>query len=170
MLGSIGATASGRLAANGRLVEYTGGSTGTSLALVCAASGIAITVVTSDAFSIEKRNHMRALGAEVIEIPSDRGRITMDLIDAMMARARALAGLPGGFYADQFNNPIELGVLTGPSACLVFPASREFHVTETPSGKTTTYRWNSANGLALGSQGCRSAFTEHRMLAMTAGQ
>jgi len=99
------ATASGRLVANGRLVEYTGGSTGTSLALVCAARGIAMTVVTSDAFSTEKRNHMRALGAEVIELPSDQGRITRELIAALMDRARTLAALPGGFYADQFNNP-----------------------------------------------------------------
>jgi cysteine synthase len=98
------ASASGRLLPNGRLVEYTGGSTGTSLALVCAARGFAITVVTSDAFSIEKRMHMRALGAEVMEIPSVGGRITKDLIEAMMAKAAALGVLPGAFYADQFHN------------------------------------------------------------------
>lgn len=98
------AAASGRLLSSGRLVEYTGGSTGTSLALVCAARGFAITVVTSDAFSIEKRNHMRALGAEVIEIPSDQGRITKELIEAMMAKAAALSASPGAFYADQFHN------------------------------------------------------------------
>lgn len=99
------AAASGRLVRGGRLFEYTGGSTGTSLALVCSARGFAITVVTSDAFSIEKRDHMRALGAEVIEIPSDQGQITRNLIDTMMAKAKALSTSPGGFYADQFNNP-----------------------------------------------------------------
>ncbi len=98
------AAADGRLPPGGRLVEYTGGSTGTSLALVCAARGFAITVVTSDAFSIEKRDHMRALGADVVEIPSDGGRITRELIGAMMERAKALASAPGAFYADQFHN------------------------------------------------------------------
>ena len=98
------AVASGRLRAGGRLVEYTGGSTGTSLAFVCAARGFAITVVTSDAFSLEKRNHMRALGALVVEIPSDGGRITKDLIEAMMAKAGEISASPGAFFADQFHN------------------------------------------------------------------
>ncbi|MFQ6105155.1 MAG: pyridoxal-phosphate dependent enzyme [Candidatus Glassbacteria bacterium] len=74
------AAASGRLLPSGRVVEYTGGSTGTSLAFVCAARGYSITVVTSDAFSQEKRDHMRALGAEVIEIESEDGRTTKKLI------------------------------------------------------------------------------------------
>ncbi len=100
-----GASASGRLPASGMVVEYTGGSTGTSLAFVCAARGFAITLVTSDAFSREKRDHMRALGAEVIEISSPGGRTTKALIESMMARAGELSALPGRFYADQFNNP-----------------------------------------------------------------
>ncbi|HMB58886.1 MAG TPA: pyridoxal-phosphate dependent enzyme, partial [Xanthomonadales bacterium] len=74
------ALADGRLARTGRLVEYTGGSTGTSLAFVCAARNIPITIVTSDAFSREKRDHMRSLGAELIEIPSEGGRTTRQLI------------------------------------------------------------------------------------------
>ncbi len=98
------AAASGRLTPDGTLVEYTGGSTGTSLAFVCAARGVAITLVTSDAFSREKRDHMRALGAEVIEIPSDQGGITKELVEAMMAKAAALSESPSAFYADQFNN------------------------------------------------------------------
>lgn len=98
------AAADGRLPASGTLVEYTGGSTGTSLAFACAARGFDITLVTSDAFSREKRDHMRALGAEVIEIPSDQGQITRELIQAMMARAAELSTTPGSFYADQFNN------------------------------------------------------------------
>ena len=59
------AEADGRLAPGGTVVEYTGGSTGTSLALVCAARGYRIRIVTSDAFSAEKRDHMAALGANV---------------------------------------------------------------------------------------------------------
>ncbi|UCF67424.1 MAG: cysteine synthase family protein [Acidobacteriota bacterium] len=98
------AVATGRLAPGGTLVEYTGGSTGTSLAFVCAARGIDITLVSSDAFSQEKRDHMRALGAKVIEIPSDGGRITKELIQSMIARAAELCEAPGTFYADQFNN------------------------------------------------------------------
>ncbi|MBN2566311.1 MAG: cysteine synthase family protein [Candidatus Eisenbacteria bacterium] len=100
-----GAIASGRLTSSGRVVEYTGGSTGTSLAFVCAARGIAVTLVTSDAFSREKRDHMRALGATVVEVPSDGGRTTRELIERMIAKAAELGSEPGCFYADQFNNP-----------------------------------------------------------------
>lgn len=99
------ATASGRLKPGGRVVEYTGGSTGTSLAFVCAAQGYAVSVVTSDAFSQEKRDHMRALGAEVIEIKSEDGRTTKELIQRMIARATELASAPGAYFVDQFNNP-----------------------------------------------------------------
>ena len=100
-----GAVAAGRLGEGGRVVEYTGGSTGTSLAFVCAARGYPITVVSSDAFSQEKRDHMRALGAEVVEIPSEDGRTTKALIRTMMDTAAELSGTPGAFFADQFNNP-----------------------------------------------------------------
>ena len=89
----------------GRVVEYTGGSTGTSLAFVCAALGYPITLVTSDAFSREKRAHMRAFGAEVFELPSENGRTTRELIQRMIAHAAELCAAPGTFYADQFNNP-----------------------------------------------------------------
>lgn len=99
------AAASGRLAPAGTVIEYTGGSTGTSLAFVCAAMGYSITLVTSDAFSREKRDHMRALGATVIELPSEGGRTTKDLIQRMMARAAELSASPDAFHADQFNNP-----------------------------------------------------------------
>lgn len=100
-----GAVARGRLTPGGTLVEYTGGSTGTSLAFVCAALGYRLRIVTSDAFSREKRDHMRALGAEVIEIPSDGGRTTRELIQQMIATAKELAAEPGACLADQFNNP-----------------------------------------------------------------
>lgn len=100
-----GAVEDGRLQPSGRVVEYTGGSTGTSLAFVCAALGFPITIVTSDAFSQEKRDHMRALGAEVIELPSDGGRTTKELIRRMIAKADEVASAPGAFFVDQFNNP-----------------------------------------------------------------
>jgi cysteine synthase A len=99
------AAESGRLPPSGTVVEYTGGSTGTSLAFVCAARGFSITVVTSDAFSQEKRDHMRALGANVVEIASEGGRTTKELIRSMMARAAELSSAPDAFFADQFNNP-----------------------------------------------------------------
>ena len=100
-----GAIARGVLAKGGSVVEYTGGSTGTSLAFVCAAMGYPITLVTSDAFSQEKRDHMRALGASVIELPSDGGRTTKELIQRMIARAAEISRAPDTFAADQFNNP-----------------------------------------------------------------
>lgn len=99
------AAADGRLPPGGTLVEYTGGSTGTSLAFACAVRGFGAVMVTSDAFSREKRDHMRALGAEVVEIPSQEGRITKELIQAMIAAATERAEAPGHLLADQFNNP-----------------------------------------------------------------
>lgn len=95
---------SGRLPPTGTVVEYTGGSTGTSLAFVCAAKGLPITLVTSDAFSREKRDHMRALGAQVFEIESEDGRTTKELIRAMMDKAAEFAAVPTAFAVDQFNN------------------------------------------------------------------
>jgi cysteine synthase A len=100
-----GAIARGKLGPGGTVVEYTGGSTGTSLAFVCAALRHPITLVTSDAFSREKRDHMRALGANVIEIPSENGRTTKELIQRMIVRAKELSAEPNTFAADQFNNP-----------------------------------------------------------------
>jgi len=94
----------GRLQPGGTVVEYTGGSTGTPLALVCAAKAHRIRIVTSDAFSQEKRDHMRALGADLEEIPSDGGRITKELIEAMINRASQISNEPGTFYSDQLQN------------------------------------------------------------------
>jgi cysteine synthase A len=72
---------------------------------VCAALGYPITIVTSDAFSREKRDHMRALGANVLELPSEGGRTTRELIQRMIAKAAELSRAPGAFFADQFHNP-----------------------------------------------------------------
>lgn len=94
----------GRLRPGYTVIEYTGGSTGTSLALVCAAKGYPIRIVTSDAFSAEKRDHMAALGAELVIVPSVDGRTSRQLILDMIATARELAGQPRTYWTDQLNN------------------------------------------------------------------
>jgi len=94
----------GRLAAGGSVVEYTGGSTGASLALVCAARGYPIRIVTSDAFSRDKLNHMAALGAELILVPSEGGQTTRKLILDMIEKARELSAQPGAYWTDQLRN------------------------------------------------------------------
>jgi cysteine synthase A len=98
------AEADGRLRPGGTVVEYTGGSTGASLALVCAAKGYRLRIVTSDAFSREKLDQMAALGAELTLVPSEGGKTTKKLILDMIEKARALAAEPGTFWTDQLNN------------------------------------------------------------------
>jgi cysteine synthase A len=98
------AAADGRLPAGGRVVEYTGGSTGMAVAFVCAASGYRCTLVSSDAFSEEKLTGMAAFGAEVVIIPSDRKQITAKLFRDMIATAKRLAQEPGSYWTDQLNN------------------------------------------------------------------
>ncbi|HMZ82619.1 MAG TPA: pyridoxal-phosphate dependent enzyme, partial [Acidobacteriota bacterium] len=85
------AEADGRLKPGGTVIEYTGGSTGASLALVCAAKGYRIKIVTSDAFSPEKLNQMMALGAELTLVPSEGGLTTKKLILDMIETARQLS-------------------------------------------------------------------------------
>jgi cysteine synthase A len=98
------AEADGRLKPGGTVVEYTGGSTGASLALVCAAKGYRIRIVTSDAFSREKLDQMAALGAELTLVPSEGGLTTKKLILDMIEAARVLSREPGVFWTDQLNN------------------------------------------------------------------
>jgi cysteine synthase A len=99
-----GAERDGRLKPGGTLVEYTGGSTGASLALVAAAKGYRLQIVTSDAFSAEKVTQMAAFGAELTLILSDRGKITKQLIQDMITAAKAFAAEPGTVWTDQLNN------------------------------------------------------------------
>jgi len=94
----------GRLAPGGTVVEYTGGSTGASLALVCAAKGYRIKIVTSDAFSPEKLDQMRALGAELTLVPSEGGLTTKKLILDMIEAARVLSREPSTYWTDQLRN------------------------------------------------------------------
>ena len=93
----------GRLSPGQPVVEYTGGSTGSSLAFVCAIKGYPLRIVSSDAFAVEKIRTMRAFGAEVELIHSPRG-ITPELIPAMVRRAGEIAAETGAFWTDQFNN------------------------------------------------------------------
>jgi cysteine synthase A len=98
------AEADGRLKPGSTVVEYTGGSTGASLALVCAAKGYRLKIITSDAFSEEKIRTMQALGAEIILIPSENRSITQDLITRMIDTAREIAHEPAHWWFDQLNN------------------------------------------------------------------
>lgn len=99
------AEADGRLKPGGTVIEYTGGSTGASLALVCAAKGYRIRIVTSDAFAREKLDQMRALGAELTIVPSEGGRTTKKLILDMVETARAMSGEPNSYWTNQLENP-----------------------------------------------------------------
>jgi len=94
----------GRLKPGDTIIEYTGGSTGTSLALVAAARGYRAKIVSSDAFSQEKRDHMAALGAEIILVRSERGLTTRKLILDMIEAARELSRQPHTYWTDQLNN------------------------------------------------------------------
>src|SRR5215510_11232585 len=99
-----GAEKRGQLKPGGKVVDYTGGSTGSSLAMVCATKGYKAYFVSSDAFAMEKLQTMKAFGAELEIFPSGDGKITAKLIDSMIARARELSKEPNTFWTDQFNN------------------------------------------------------------------
>jgi cysteine synthase A len=87
------------------VVEYTGGSTGSSLAYVCAVKGYAFKVVSSDAFSEEKLKTMQAFGADLTIVPSVGGKVTPDLVGRMMDVAREYAEEPGTYWTNQLHNP-----------------------------------------------------------------
>lgn len=99
-----GAEARGELGPGGRVVEYTGGSTGSSLAMVCATRGYQAYFVSSNGFAEEKLQTMRAFGAEVEIVHAEGGVLTASVIDRMIARTKELIGEPGTFWPDQVNN------------------------------------------------------------------
>jgi cysteine synthase A len=99
-----GAERSGALKPGGRVIDYTGGSTGSSLAMVCATKGYHAHFISSNAFAEEKLQTMRAFGATLEIFPSENGAITANLIDTMVERARVLSKEPNTFWTDQFNN------------------------------------------------------------------
>lgn len=98
------AEADGRLAAGGTVVEYTAGTTGISLAFVCAAKGYALEIVFSDAFSDEKRRTMQAFGAKITDVKSDNKQINEALIKEMIRTAAEISQRPGHWYCDQLRN------------------------------------------------------------------
>jgi len=102
------AEADGRLRAEGSVVEYTGGSTGVSLSLVCAVKGYPLYIATSDAFAREKLEHMKILGAKLQIVRSESGRMTEKLTRDMIEAARIIAVETGSFWTDQLNNKDQL--------------------------------------------------------------
>ncbi|RED91792.1 PLP-dependent cysteine synthase family protein [Marinoscillum furvescens] len=100
----LGAEKRGDLKPGGRIVEYTGGSTGSSLAMVCAARGYKAHFVSSNGFSAEKIRTMRAFGATVEIIKAKNGTLTADVIDQMIVRTRELSTKENTYWVDQVNN------------------------------------------------------------------
>jgi cysteine synthase A len=94
----------GRLRPGGTVVEYTGGTTGVSLAFVCAAKGLHLKLVFSDAFSDEKRSTMRAFGAEITDVRSDQGKMNERLFKEMVETAQRLGTQPGHWFCNQLSN------------------------------------------------------------------
>ncbi len=103
------AEAEGRLKPGDTIIEYTGGSTGISLALIALAKGYRIRIVTSDAFSRDKLLHMEALGAELVLVPSEGGLTTKKLILEMIETARELSRAPNTFWTNQLSNADSIG-------------------------------------------------------------
>ena len=87
------------------VVEYTGGSTGISLAFVCAVKGYRCRIVCNDAVAAEKRRSMEVFGAELEVLKSDGGKLTPDLVPRMMARAQEIAAEGPSYATDQMRNP-----------------------------------------------------------------
>jgi cysteine synthase A len=114
----------GRLKPGDTVVEYTGGSTGISLALICAAKGYHLHIISSDAFSQDKLNQMTAFGAELTLIPSENGQTTKKLILDMIEAAKEFSKKPNTYWTDQLNN---FNSIAG-----YFPLAKEI--------------WNQANG------------------------
>jgi cysteine synthase A len=100
-----GAERAGKLRPGMRVVEYTGGSTGSSLALVCAVKRYRFTPISSDAFAREKLDTMRALGGDLMLVPSDGGKITPELFARFEAAVAREVADPEVFWVDQFHNP-----------------------------------------------------------------
>lgn len=98
----------GRLKPGGTVVEYTGGSTGVSLSLVCAVKGYPLNIVSSDAFAQEKLDHMRILGAKLRIVKSESGGMTEKLTRDMIEAARIITAETGAFWTDQLKNTDQL--------------------------------------------------------------
>ncbi len=102
------AEADGRLKAGGSVVEYTAGSTGVSLSLVCAVKGYPLYIVSSDAFAREKLDHMKILRAKLQIVHSESGGMTEKLTRDMIEAARVITEKTGGFWTNQLKNRDQL--------------------------------------------------------------
>jgi cysteine synthase A len=118
-----GAERRGDLLPGMSVVEFTGGSTGSSLAFVCAVKGYPLTLVSSDAFSEEKLRTMRAFGADLIIVPSRGGAITPDLFDRMRDVVTEIVARDGAYWTDQFHNTDSLDGYAGIGRELLAQAS-----------------------------------------------
>ncbi len=153
-----GAERRGALIPGMRVVEYTGGSTGCALAMVCAVKGYRFTPVSSDAFAREKLESMRALGADLILVRSEGGRITPELFDRMKAELARETCQPGVFWADQFNNA---DVLTG------YMAMADELLRELPGGITVFCGAVGSGGMLVGvSRALKAACSPARIVAL----
>jgi cysteine synthase A len=137
-----GAERDGRLSPGDTVVEYTGGSTGPSLALVCRAKGYRARIVMADCFSEERFQLLYALGAEVDVLPAveGRGRVTSQDIRNMVARVEELKAQPGHYATDQFNNPY------------IVPGHRDFlgrEIWEQTEGRVTAFTQGIGTGSSL---------------------
>ena len=103
-----GAEADGTLDPGQHVVEYTGGSTGSALAMVCGVLDYPLTLLTADCFAAEKIRTMEALGAELEILETPEGKVYPGLFDRMEARITELADELDAHYTDQFDNPHHL--------------------------------------------------------------
>jgi cysteine synthase len=108
-----GAEARGALRPGMRVVEFTGGSTGSSLGMVCAAKGYPFVVLSSDAFAKEKLLTMTAFGGDLRLVPSDGGKVSPALFERFRAEIKTLAAEPNTFWTDQFHNTDALNGYAG---------------------------------------------------------
>ena len=128
-----GAEARGELRPGQTVVEYTGGSTGSSLAFVCSIKGYPLRIVSSNVFADEKLMTTRAFGAELELIHSDEG-IHPELIPQMQARVAEIVDEEGAFPTDQFNNLDTLDGYLQIGRELVEQIDGEIHGVARPNG------------------------------------
>jgi cysteine synthase A len=165
-----GAEARGALRPGMRVVEFTGGSTGSSLGMVCAAKGYRFVALSSDAFSQEKLRTMKAFGAELRLIPSDGGKVTPALFERFRAAIAELAREPETFWTDQFHNEDAIAGYMGIGRELLEQTGGHIDVF---CGAVGTGGMLSGVAAALRGAGCRArivALEPAESPAMTAGR
>lgn len=102
---------SGRLKPGQRVLEPTSGNTGIALAFVCAAKGYPLTLLMPESMSIERRQLLQGLGAELVLTPAAEG------MRGAVGRAEEMARELGCFMPQQFKNPANPAIhftTTGP--------------------------------------------------------